>query len=164
MDKSAQQTIHRSTLVKKEPKNLSPRQADHEMYFQLRTIPVSDGYLDKLACRLIEWARNNNNALVLEQFLVENNLSWDTFLRWKNRHERLGQAHQFAKTCLSARREVGGLKNTLNSAMVMKTMPMYSEQWLELTKWYEKLKEGSESRGSNITVVMEPIPSIEDQK
>jgi hypothetical protein len=164
MNKLKSPTIQRNMPPKKAPSMLDRATWDPGMIFQMRQIPTSDAFLEHLTFKLIDWAKNNKDALTFDQFLSEFNLTWEGVNGWRKRYPRLELAWQYAKVCISARREVGGLKNTLNSAMVMKTMPMYSDQWVDLIKWYEKLREGTESRGSHVTVVMEPIPSIEEQK
>lgn len=164
MNKLKPPTIQSNMPPKKAPKILDRATWDPGMVFQFRQIPTSDAFLEHLAFKLIDWAKNDKDALTFDQFLSDYNLTWEGVSNWRKRYERLEIAWQYAKVCLSARREVGAIKNQYNSSVILKTMPLYSDQWVDLIKWYEKLKEGSEHRGSNVTVVMEPIPSIEDQK
>src|SRR5271157_1197618 len=137
MNKVGEVIPHRNIEIKKPPRMFERASSDPEMLFQFRAFPITDAMLEHLTVKLIDWARNNKEALTLDSFLAENNLIWETVKKWRDRYERLDHAWKFAKVCLSARREVGALKGTLNSAVVLKTMPIYSQEWKELLRWYE---------------------------
>ena len=161
MNKINAVTIKPNKTPKKTPSTLDRATWDPEMLFQFRQVPVSEAYLERLTYKLIDWAKNCKDALTLDQFLADNNLLWETVDNWRKRYERLDIAWKYAKVCLSGRREVGALKRQLDSATVLKTMPMYSDQFCNLIKWYETIKAGPESKGSTINVMMNPIPSLE---
>jgi hypothetical protein len=136
---------------------------DFQMLFSYRQVPVSDAFIDDLAMRLAKWAHSDKDAVILEDFLSDNRISWTAFCDWEKRSTLLEEAHQFALMCIGCRREKGGLYKKMSESMVMKSMPMYSQRWKQLNEWYSHLTEERESRG-NITVHMNAIPKVEDTR
>lgn len=123
----------------------------HPIY-QWREKPVSETYIAKLAEELIEECVNNTKLYTIDQFLVKHNLISTTYERWCKKFEQLGEAHEFAKMVLGARRESGALENNLNASMVQYVMPHYSKTWRDMTEWRSSLKQQPENQGSTIII------------
>jgi len=153
-----------STTTIKARKPHSPHFKDYEMQYSYRQIPVPEGYLNMLADKLVVWAKEDEESLVLGQFLKEYNVTWQTWKRWKERSPRLNEANSFALMCIGVRREIGGLKRKLDSSMVMRSMPNYSEEWQKLTEWYARIKEEGHGGDTRVIVEIPETPKIEDKK
>lgn len=150
-----------STLVSKAKKDDSlqgRRSTWRDEYFDCLTLkqhPVTDAFLERFSNDLILWAKKED-SLVLEDFMIEKGMGIKTFYRFAEKYEELKHANEFAVMALAARREKGGLKNQLNAAMVLKSMPMYSQRWKDLIEWNAKMSEGSNAP-STVIVQMEPF-------
>jgi len=123
--------------------------------------PVSEQWLMELAKRLVFWARDNEDALILNQFFTDEGIGKSTVANWKKRNERFNMSYDFAKQLIGIRREVGALKKKLDTHMIMFTMPQYSESWKELEEWRSslKVKEQEKVGDRKITIVMEKFPT-----
>jgi hypothetical protein len=135
-------------------------------YFDLgcfKQRPVSERYIDRLAEELVKWARDDEEALKLSQFLIKNGIGDSDFYRFLDRNAKLKQAHAFALEAIGNRREIGALKRKLDSNMVFASMPHYDKDWRYLTEWKAKLKDAQE-RGHVFTIEMSPIPQLPTTK
>ena len=133
-------------------------------YMSLLTMnqhPVTDAFLERFSRDLIIWAKKED-SLVLEDFLIEKGMALATFYRFSSKYEVLKEGHEFAVMCLAGRREKGGLTNKLNAAMVMKSMPLYSQRWKDLLEWTASVSEKNNAP-STVIVQMEPFEKLSDK-
>lgn len=128
--------------------------------FGLKMHPVTEAFIERFSFDLVTWARKDD-SIVFEDFLIEKGMEDRTFYRFASKYEQLGIAHRFAIMCLSARREKGGLRNELNAAMIMKSMPMYSQKWRDLLEWTAKISEGSNAPS---TIIVQKAPFVLEEK
>ena len=134
---------------------------DYEMVYQLRQIPVSDAYLEDLGLDLMEWADKNKEALKVNVWLRSKLIARNVFRDWCKRSEKLAMAHSFAKNAIGDRREIAALNKQMDASLVLKTMPIYDEDWVELTEWTSKLRDDQAQAASNFKIIM---PAIEKPK
>jgi len=122
---------------------------DYEWAFSFRQIPVSQDYLKHLACELAYWADTNEDALVFSEFFHDRKprIPKQSFYEWVKKNQFLADAHKYALEAIGNRREKGALKKKLDANTVIKSMPIYSEEWKELNEWYGKMKTENESHG-----------------
>jgi len=124
-----------------------------------RMKPVSERFIEQLALELIDWVKNNDDALKIEQFLVEHNICKSDLMRWIDKHPALSDAYAFAKMALGCRREIGGLKRKYDGSIVSFTMPQYDEAWVKNVEWRSNLKASQEQQIPEIKiVVLEKFP------
>lgn len=151
------------TNVKKVPRALdrktTPWIEDYQDFFTYRMQPVSEGFLERLANELITYAENSE-ILRIEWFFTSKRIDPTTGRDWAAKYENFGKAYKIAKLIIGMRREDGGLKMNLSSAMVLHSMPLYDETYKELLVWKAKMQSESEGKGqSTINVIMNPVES-----
>lgn len=134
--------------------------------FSFRQKPVSEAYLEKLFGDLLQWALNDEDALVMSAFFSKRGIGSDDIRRWRNRFTFVDSAYKFALSVVGSRREHGALKKNLDAGMVRYTMPAYGDKefsWTELEEWRAKMraKESENVSGGVKIVVMEKYPESE---
>lgn len=129
-------------------------------YFFLRSMPISDAWLEDLAERLVKWSSEDKNAIVLGAFLTDEKIVWETFGRWCKRSKSLRDAHKFALQVIGTRREVLALKKELDPSMVKFNQMLYDKNWKKVEEWREELKAKHAPEGTNTFTVayMERFP------
>lgn len=130
---------------------------DYFNIYTLKNQPTNIKYIESIAKELVDWAQTED-ALTLEQFWLVKGIDGSTVKKWKGLSPVFKAAHSFAKGTIAVRREIGGLKNKLNTPMILSSMPMYSNRWKNLTKWRASLKNKNEEE-KPIRVLIEQIPS-----
>lgn len=126
-----------------------------------RMKPVSDHFIDKLAQELVDWARNNEDALKLTQFFVQKGIDISNLYRWEERNETLKTAHEFALMCIGARREIGAIKKKYDAGIIASTMAHYDPSWKDLEEWRAMLRRKELEQNQTKFVVIERFPSID---
>lgn len=150
-----------SILDQKSPMDLRQKCADYAMVYSFRESPVSDEFLMDLGFKAMAWAEENDDALVFNQFLRLHKISQEGWRLWCKRSAFLKTAYTYTLAILGDRREIAAMKHKLDPSFVMRSMPIYSDEWKVLNEWYAKLKEGQANQGQTIHVHMDPIPSPE---
>lgn len=146
-------TIKHNTTTKDPAKIFFPEYTD---MLTMRQKPVSLAFLENLAAEMVNWVNSKSEKLVFTQFLAEKGMSYSIFRQWKERCPKLVVAHEYVLETLGAIRESGALKRKLDSAMVLKSMPVYSYDWAQLEKERDERKAKRDDKNiGNITVVME---------
>lgn len=141
---------HSSIVEKNMPTELRAPIID-DMYMH-KMMPVSDSIKQRIADRLVTWIKSNPDNCVLARFLEENNLSWDSYLRWKDEHSGLKSAHNYALTALGARRE----EKYISPQFVAQTISVYNPLYKEHEEWKSQLRAKEAKAGSaptKITVI-----------
>lgn len=125
--------------------------------------PVSEQWLAELSKRLVFWAKDNDDALILNEFFLKEGIGKSTVANWKKQSKLFKNSYDFAKQIIGTRREIGALNKKFDTNVVMFTMPMYSKSWKELEEWRSslKVKELEKAGKQTITVVMEKVQSTE---
>lgn len=131
---------------------------DYLNLFTWKKMPVDDRFKDMLAQKLIKWAKEDENALKLSQFFLDNGISDDVVERWEKKHEGLRLAKKVAKQLIGNRREVGAMNRQFDSSMVKFTMPLYDPDWKGVEEWKSKLRVENEVQNESRIVVIEKYP------
>lgn len=125
--------------------------------------PYSENWIKQLAYDLLQWAENDEDALVLDEFYTRKHIRATDINRLNERWPYLLEAKELAKRFIGIRREKGALKRKLDAGMVMQSMPLYSVDWDELQKRkYElmaKAKDLANMSNGPAIVVIEKFPS-----
>lgn len=146
-------------------KKLIPLYEDYFDFLSWRQTPISIDGIEKKAEMFLEWATNNDDALLMAQWYNAQGICGNTINRWKERCPKFAHACNLVKRIIGARREVGALKKKFDSAMVRTTMPHYSSIWKELAEWEAIIKRPKEEEKQDTKVVIiERYPTIEEKK
>jgi len=108
--------------------------------FVLRERPVSEVFIERFAADMINWATNNEDALVLIDFYVSRKVNPKVAWDWEKRFPQLKAAKELTLQIIGSRREKGALKNKLNPAMVMSQQAKYDPSWWKLEESRAQLK------------------------
>jgi len=108
--------------------------------FMLRERPVSKTFIERLASDLVQWAIDNDDALVLTQFLNSRKISSYTFYAWVRKFPNLERAKDVALESIGCRREIGALRQKLSVPMVMSQQAKYDPSWMKLERERAELK------------------------
>jgi hypothetical protein len=123
-----------------------------------RIVPVTQAAIARLVEDLYKWIEETD-ALCFDRFLIEKRIGKTCYYEWVKKYPELQAAHTHAIMSLSVNREEGALRNKLNAAMVIHSMPMYSDEWKKNIEWRESIKKPKEDDDKrNITVVIPPFP------
>lgn len=128
-------------------------------YDSMRLLPATIGTLERLIENGIKWARENDDALKLAQWLDKNGVSNTTWRRWEERHPFFKEGTQQIVRIIGIRRELGLLRFKLQPQAVLAMMAHYDEDWKRIFEWRASLnkKEGTSTGGPQI-VVLEKTP------
>ena len=107
----------------------SPWLEDYKDCFSFKIQPITQAAIDRLCVDLVTWAKNDINALRIEDFHFSKGICDGTYSRWKNKYENLGIAHKVAMNFLASRRELGALKKQYSETMVLKRQHAYDPEW-----------------------------------
>lgn len=110
----------------------SPWLEDYKDCFTFKIQPMTEAGIDRICKELVDWAKNNKDALRIQDFHISKGINDSTYCKWKHRHENLKIAHETAMNYLAARREVGALNRKYSESMVIKMQHMYDPKWEEV--------------------------------
>lgn len=99
---------------------------------------ISDRGLDMMGKALVRWALEDEDALKLRFFFSQKGIGSGDIKRWRRRNKRFNAAYELAKTIIGDKREIGALKRKLDTALVLRTMRLYDDEY---NKWLKKLEE-----------------------
>jgi len=103
--------------------------------------PYCDETLTRLAGEMIDWATNDDDALVLEEFYLMRGISCSVWQKMKKRSQDIEEAHEMAKVLIGMRREKGTIKGKYSDTAVNRTQPAYSPRLREVEEWRSSLKQ-----------------------
>ncbi len=128
--------------------------------FTFKMKPMSIEGIERIASDIVNWARNNDDALKIAQFWNDRGINHQDFYRWMKWSPALKSAHETTMSILGTRREIGAIQKKFDSGMISFTMPFYDEDWKKNVEWRSsmKAKEASEQNNETKIVVIEKIP------
>jgi hypothetical protein len=149
-------TKHSSSYKEKSPIKTFRDSAE---FYSNRVRPVSDAFLEKTADYVKEWS-SREDSFTFNQFFVETGITDSDYNEWKEKNEKLKREHKFALMRLASRREIGAIKNQLNTQMITFAMPMYDPQWEKETVRRSNLTKQENAAGATQTqfVLVDKIP------
>jgi len=141
-----------------EPKKTRSRVA--EIYKDLYTgeeHPIPDTFFERLALDFTKWARDNENAVVINQFAVDKGIPWKTFCRWCKNRKEIKEVYEDVKNIIAIRRETKMLFGAIKEKSNMYMMHRYHQDWNEADhRWSEiNAKAQEKALGGNINVVIQ---------
>ncbi len=158
-----------STVVVEVPKKLSRagRKKDKpalypDMFF-MRDWPMNEAVAERLAREYMEWA-DLETSLVLADFRLDKKICVPTWLKIVKEFSCLAEAHRYAKERLASRRERGAMIRKFDSGFVLRTMPIYSDEFKELEEWRSNLSKKEDDSGGTKIVVIERMPDVPEVK
>lgn len=124
--------------------------------------PTNDGFFTRLALEIVEWAKNNKNALMISQFYNEKGFVKGTYYRWVESKPEIKVAHETAMSLIADRREL--ILAEKDPSSLRYVMPHYSEIWLkEDNRRAEQKKEiESEKKASDFNITLQAIPNTKE--
>lgn len=114
---------------------------EYKDFFTHRKIPVSHAFIDKLAEDLINWANNDESAIIAEKFWYLKGIAPNLAQVWRKKHPALKAAYEIAKKRIGIRREEGSLLKKFDNATFFRTALNYSPEFVATTEWQAKLKQ-----------------------
>ena len=113
---------------------------------------------ERLARELVAWARGDENALKVSQFLEMNGINRRTWNRWCEKYEILRDAYEYALMCIGNRREIGVMTRKFDSSSTSLLMPFYDEDWREALSLRAKYNSPEGLSSGQKFVVIERYP------
>lgn len=127
--KAQKRNYKKGMLLKKYPRN----------FFE--ECPPLPAVVDALKDDVWAWAFNpKDEDFTMLDYLYERNISYVSWRKLMNKHPDLKTEWENAKIFIGNKREKGALKRDLSEKVVLRSMPMYSENWKELEQWYAKIR------------------------
>lgn len=157
IDQERENTSH--STIQKDNKAKVDMLEEYWNFDSMRLIPVTKATILRLAENGIKWARENERAYKVEQFLVEQGIELKTWLRWCDQHPELQNAYDHMLTIIGCRREVGLLERKLETQATMFMMPSYDPRWKKALEWKTGLTNKSEGPGGTQFVVIPACPN-----
>jgi len=127
-------------------------------FYTLRKNVISEQVVEEMAKEIVIWARDKEDAFVICEFYLSKGIPKSTFYKLCKNFPVMRTALECVKEFIGMRREVGALKNKLNSSMVMSQQAKYDDSWWKLEERRADLKARSQSKHNpdvNYTIVME---------
>lgn len=118
---------------------------DYQDLFSLKTRPVTQGFIERLAHELIEWAKKPD-SLVVKDFYNEKHIGVKTFYRWIDKYPEMAAANEYALNRLSSKREIGGLTRKFDPTFAWNSLPKYDPEWREFMQWKSSLKQSEDNQ------------------
>jgi len=113
-----------------EPKvQASPWLDEYQDCFTLKVKPITQAFIERFSTDLVNWAYNDQDALIISQFYLGKGISPQTFYRWVNKYELIKDANEIAKRCIGNRREIGALKKKYSESMILQRQCAYDPEW-----------------------------------
>ena len=136
------------------------REETYTDMFTLREMPIHEDYIRQFALEWILHAKEDEDMLTMNDFLVKKGMNRSSIQEWLKRSEDMRKAYAFILMVIGNRRERGMLKKQLDSQGVVKSMHLYDELWKESETWRAHLAAKVAGAGGGITLVeMEKFPS-----
>ncbi len=124
----------------------------------MREYHPTDGYIEALAQELLDWAENDEEALIIGEFFMRKKLFRESVLAWRKQFPLLESAYKEAMTRIGYRREKGALKKNLDSQMVRIAAHMYSDEWDAINQYHKELKKDENSTKQEINLHFDAVP------
>jgi hypothetical protein len=116
--------------------------------------PQSSEEFHALANKLIKWARNKD-SINIEDFPLSFLISPEIFAEFSNKSEYFAKAYNISRRLIGSRRKQLALKGSINSQIVLATLPLYEPEY---KKWLMSLRLKQENVGETKFIIVE-IPT-----
>lgn len=120
--------------------------------FTFRKHPISEAFVERLACDVVKWAVEDDEAFKMTQFFRKMKISSQTYYRWVKTFRVLKVANSVALEAIGDRREIGAIKRKYDAGFIASQMAKYDKSWWNLEKQRAELKASTQQKGdSDIT-------------
>lgn len=154
-------TPHHSTLPRKKAKKQNRIASLYPDLLVIRDHPTPEIVLQRLAEEYIDWA-DRDDSLILGDFRLSKKISRTHFHNLVTNHETMRLAHEYARDKIASRRESGGVTRKFDSGFILKSMPLYSDDYKKLEEWRSNLAKNDKDLGGTKIVVIERMPESAD--
>lgn len=117
----------------------------------LGNVPQSSEELHALANKLIKWAQNED-SINIEDFPLSLLISPEIFVEFANKSEYFAKAYDISLRIIGSRRKRLALKGSMNSQIVLATLPLYEPEY---KKWLMSLRLKQENVGETKFIIVE---------
>ncbi len=148
-----------STSKKKETSvRTQPLENPRLNYFFMKEEPVSDAAIERYADMMLEWAKNDPDALKVSQFFGIHDIPTSTFYDWKDRNPYLAKCYEQVKIHIGNRRFMDIYRGKADRYVATHGLRDYCDEWKRNEDRREAVKKESQTAGSgSVTVVMQPV-------
>lgn len=122
----------------------------------MQMFPSTKEHKQRFFTKMVLWARDDEDALHIYQFLDKENIHPDTVLDWVSKDKTLKALYDRAKRHIGYRREIGALKKKFDAATATYTLPQYCNIWRDEYRARAALKQKDSNQQQPVTVVIEP--------
>jgi len=138
---------------------------DYDCIFAYRQRPTSDAEIERIADEVVYYFDTNEDAYNIRAYLRKKRLSFQTFLDYAARSQKLRDAYAWAKMVIAERRERGGLTGKLNASIVLTSQRIYDEDYVNKDNEIAALKTKIADAGKPNYVITEiEMPKAEETK
>jgi len=129
--------------------------------FFLQSKPVSEAFIQRVAERMIEWAKKPTSYRIT-QFFNEEGIPNTYIYRWMESYPNLKLAHEYAFSMIADRREIGALEKRLDGATMREMQAIWDPAYKSLLEWKSKLAKQEQAQG-NVQVIIQKFPELDDE-
>jgi hypothetical protein len=136
---------------------------DYDCIFAFRQRPTSNAEIERIADEVVYFFDTNEDAYNIRAYLRKKRLSYQTFLDYAARNQKLTDAYAWAKMVIAERRERGGLTGKLNASIVLSSQRIYDEDYVKRDHEIADLKTKIADAGKPNYVITEiEMPKAEE--
>ena len=130
--------------------------------FTFQDKPVTQIFLERLAKDFVTWARDNDNATRLEDFMIWKGIPVKTFYEWCNKYEIMKQALEIAKSIIASRRFHRADNRESSEKIFMFIQHQYDDLWAKAEKHQSDLRVEESHRDHTFILVDGKLPRPEE--
>lgn len=124
---------------------------------------VNETFIERLGDELMKWAFEDENALVMTQFLRNKGIPTSTADKWLKKYDHFRERWCEARLAIGERREIGMIKKKYDINAIRPVMHHYSHIWKNSEEWRASLRNKTEeNKQANVTVVIEKYDDKKD--
>lgn len=122
---------------------------------------LTEAFLERFSIEMVNWAKDNQDALFIGEFSRSKGISPARVLDWCSKFPIMKKAYDETLSLICENREKGALTRKYDSGSVFKVHGMYSPEYKEFLKW-QSMQKDQQSSGS-ITINLPDITSKKDE-
>lgn len=154
MRKAIQKKIDHNMQSEKHAKK-SSQFSEYLNTLSLQMHPYNDSFIERLALKLVTWAKENKDAFMISQFYNNEGISERTYYGWCEKYPLLKESNETALSFIADRREM--YLRDRDPGSVRYIMPQYSKIWLKEDERRNKQKQDQNSAIGNAVIEYDAI-------
>lgn len=148
---------HPTESTKQKPTMLEEWENDNTFEKEIFTTST----LDRYCLEITDWAKQDENAIKIQQWLALKGISYDRWNDWCGKYPKLQRAHNMAKMHIGNRREHGAITRKFDSGNTMYMMPAYDAQWEQMLRLRAEIAEKKDNQKAPGWVIIEKTASTD---